>query len=223
MNIILLGPPGGGKGTQAQRLAAHFGSLRISTGDLLREAVRRQTPLGLQAKQRMDQGLLVPDQVMIDLVREQLSSQGRRGGYVLDGFPRTIPQAEALGALLDQRHEPVDAVVSLDVDRDELVRRLSGRRTCPSCQRVYHCESAPSASGLKCEACGTALVQRADDREETVLNRLEVFRQQTEPLLKFYEKRQLLHGIDGRGTVDNVTMRITDVLDGVGHPRAGCR
>lgn len=215
MRVILLGPPGVGKGTQAQVLAKRDGSLRISTGDVLREAVRQQTPLGREAKQYMDGGELVPDSVMIALVREQLSSTTRTGGYVLDGFPRTIPQAEALGALLAEIQEPVDAVVSLDVDEKELVRRLSGRRTCPSCQRAYHIESAPSTAGSACEACGTPLVQRDDDRAETVRRRLDVYRKQTSPLLDYYRRKEMLVSVDGFGTVDTVTQRIEAGLNGV--------
>ncbi len=160
---------------------------------------------------------------MVGLVREQLSVPGRRGGYLLDGFPRTVAQADALGLLLDQLREPVDAVVSLDVDEDELVRRLSGRRSCPSCQRVFHVDSAPSAAGSKCEACGTLLVQRDDDRPETVLKRLAVYRLQTEPLLNYYETRQLLIRVDGHGAVGDVTDRVIAQLDGIGLLKASGR
>lgn len=208
MRLVLLGPPGVGKGTQAQRLAQRFGDLRLSTGDLLREAVQQNTPLGGEAKRFMDQGALVPDAVMIGLVREQLTAPRRRAGYVLDGFPRTIAQADALDLLLEELHEPLEAVVSLDVDEDELVRRLSGRRTCPSCNRVYHVESAPSTAGSRCEACGAALVLRDDDRPETVRTRLAVYRAQTRPLLDYYAQRQRLIRVDGLGAIDAVTDRI---------------
>jgi adenylate kinase len=183
MRLMLLGAPGVGKGTQAQRLAQRYQVVRISTGDLLREAVRLKTPLGVEAKRYMDQGTLVPDAVMIGLVREQLLARHGRTGYVLDGFPRTIAQADALGQLLDECREPLDVVANLEVDEEELIRRLSGRRTCPQCQRVYHIESAPSARGAQCEVCGATLVQRDDDRTETVKKRLTVYREQTRPLL----------------------------------------
>lgn len=216
MRLILVGPPGVGKGTQAQGLAQRGGALRISTGDLLREAVRLKSPLGCEAKRYMEQGLLVPDEVMVGLVREQLTKDAQRDGYVLDGFPRTIAQADALGLLLEERHEPVEAVVSLDVSEEELVRRLSGRRSCPSCERVYHVDSAPSSAGANCEACGTLLVQRDDDRPETVMKRLTVYRAQTEPLLAYYDARRLLVRIDGRGTVDDVMDRLIAQLEGIG-------
>jgi len=221
MRLVLLGAPGVGKGTQAQRLAQRYQTVRISTGDLLREAVRQQTPLGLEAKRYMDQGTLVPDGVMIGLVREQLSARPGRSGYVLDGFPRTIAQADALGRLLDECREPLDTVVDLEVNEPELVRRLSGRRTCPKCQRVYHVESAPSARGARCEACGATLVQRDDDRPETVKKRLAVYREQTRPLLDYYRERGLLRGIDGLGPVDDVTERIVRQLEAADRQRVG--
>jgi adenylate kinase len=221
MRVILLGPPGVGKGTQAQVLAQRGGGIRISTGDLLRDAVRRQSPLGREAKQYMDRGVLVPDTVMIALVREQLSEPSRGGGYVLDGFPRTIPQAEALDVLLDELHDPVESVVSLEVKEEELVRRLSGRRSCPSCQRVYHLESAPSATGKSCEACGADLVQRKDDRAETVRTRLDVYRRQTVPLLDYYRQQQKLVAVNGLGSVEEVTQRIETQLSGAGPRHVG--
>ncbi len=221
MRVVLLGAPGVGKGTQAQRLAQRDQTVRISTGDLLREAVRQQTPLGVEAKRYMDQGALVPDAVMIGLVREQLAARHGRTGYVLDGFPRTIAQADALNRLLEDGHEPLDAVVSLEVDEQELIRRLSGRRNCPKCQRVYHTESAPSSAGTNCEACGTTLVQRNDDRADTVKKRLAVYRDQTEPLLDYYHTRGLLHRIDGLGTVDAVTERIMRPLSQVSRQQVG--
>jgi adenylate kinase len=221
MRLVLLGAPGVGKGTQAQRLAQRYQTVRISTGDLLRDAVRQQTPLGLDAKRYMDRGALVPDAVMIGLVREQLSARSCRTGYVLDGFPRTIAQADALGQLLDEYREPLDAVANLDVNEQELVRRLSGRRNCPKCQRVYHIESAPSAKGEQCEDCGATLVQRDDDRPETVKKRLTVYREQTRPLLDYYRERGLLCGIDGTGPVETVTERLVRHLETVGRQQVG--
>jgi adenylate kinase len=221
MRLVLLGAPGVGKGTQAQRLAERYQTVRISTGDLLREAVRQQTPLGLEAKRYMDQGTLVPDAVMIGLVREQLSARSGRTGYVLDGFPRTIAQADALGQLLDECREPLDAVANLDVNEQELVRRLSGRRSCPKCQRVYQIESAPSAKGEQCEVCGATLMQRDDDRPETVKKRLAVYREQTRPLLDYYRERGLLRGIDGSGPVETVTERLVQQLEPAGRQQVG--
>jgi len=221
MRLMLLGAPGVGKGTQAQRLAQRYKAVRISTGDLLREAVRLKTPLGVEAKRYMDQGTLVPDAVMIGLVREQLLARQGQAGYVLDGFPRTIAQADALGQLLDECREPLDAVANLEVDEKELIRRLSGRRTCPQCQRVYHIESAPSAKGAQCDVCGTTLVQRDDDRAETVKKRLTVYREQTRPLLDYYRDRGLLRGIDGLGPVDSVTERIVQQLATTGRQQVG--
>jgi len=221
MRVVLLGAPGVGKGTQAQRLAQRDRTVRISTGDLLREAVRQQTPLGIEAKRYMDQGTLVPDAVMIGLVREQLSARNGRTGYVLDGFPRTIAQADALNRLLDEARDPLEAVVNLEVAEPELIRRLSGRRSCPNCQRVYHVESAPSAKGANCEACGAALVQRDDDRPETVKNRLKVYHDQTSPLLDYYKKRSLLRSVDGLGTLDVVTERILRQLSQQDHSQVG--
>jgi adenylate kinase len=216
MRLVLLGAPGVGKGTQAQRLAQRYQDVRISTGDLLREAVRQQTPLGVEAKRYMDQGTLVPDAVMIGLVREQLSARSGRRGYVLDGFPRTIAQADALGQLLNECREPLDAAANLEVDEGELIRRLSGRRSCPKCQRVYQIESAPSAKGEQCEACGATLVQRDDDRPETVKKRLTVYREQTQPLLDYYRERGLLLVVDGLGPVETVTERLVRHLETAG-------
>ncbi|MEW6324007.1 MAG: adenylate kinase [Nitrospirota bacterium] len=218
MRLILLGPPGVGKGTQALRLAQRFGGRRISTGDLLREAVRLNTPLGREAKRIMDKGELVPDAVMIGLVREQLAAPELPANWVLDGFPRTIGQADALATLLDELDQPLDAVISLEADRDELVRRLSGRRTCPSCQRVYHVDSAPSPGGERCE-CGGLLVQRDDDKPETVRKRLSVYDEQTRPLLDYYRERRQLLAVNGQGPVEAVTERIVSELPGVSAPR----
>ena len=212
MRIVLLGPPGVGKGTQAQRLAEQSGGIRISTGDLLREAVRQGTSLGREAKQYMDSGGLVPDAVMIGLVREQLTASARRNGYVLDGFPRTIAQADALGRLLDEVGQPLEAVVSLEVGEEELVRRLSGRRSCPKCQRVYHVESAPSKAGDACESCGTRLAQRDDDKPDTVRKRLSVYKEQTRPLLDYYQAKGGLVRLNGQGQIDEVATRIHEAL-----------
>lgn len=187
MNLILLGAPGAGKGTQGALLATRQGMARISTGDLLRDAVRRGTPLGQRAKGYMDAGELVPDAVILDLVREVLvSSPAGGGGFIFDGFPRTIPQAEALDRLLGELKQPLDAVIVIDVPDEVLVQRLSGRRTCPSCGAVYNIYFEPPREPGICDNCGGALAERADDTAETVRHRLEVYRRQTAPLIAYY-------------------------------------
>lgn len=188
MNLILLGAPGVGKGTQGALLATRHGMARISTGDLLRDAVRRGTPLGQRAKGYMDAGELVPDAVILDLVREVLvSAPAGGGGFIFDGFPRTIPQAEALDRLLGELKRPLDAVVVIDVPDEVLVQRLSGRRTCPNCGAVYNIYFEPPREPGICDNCGGALTERADDTAETVRHRLEVYRRQTAPLVAYYQ------------------------------------
>ena len=205
MQVVLLGPPGVGKGTQGRRLANEHGWVLISTGEMLRDAIARQTPLGLQAGKLMDQGLLVPDQVMIGLVRERTLEPDARKGFVLDGFPRTVPQADALDAILAERHKPLEVVVALTAPDEELVRRLSGRWECPVCRRVYNAFSAPSRDGCHCDDHpGTKLVQRADDAEETVRRRLDVYRRQTAPLADYYGAQGKLQEVDGTGPLDEV-------------------
>lgn len=188
MNLILLGAPGAGKGTQGALLAERHGLTRISTGDLLRDAVRHGTPLGQRAKGYMDAGELVPDAIILDLVREVLVSQPAGSpGFILDGFPRTLPQAQALDRLLADLKQPLDAVVVIDVQDEVLVQRLSGRRSCPGCGAVYNIYFEPPRESGICDRCGTALTERADDTAETVRHRLEVYRRQTAPLITYYE------------------------------------
>jgi len=189
MNIILFGPPGAGKGTQGALLAARFSMLRLSTGDLLRDAVRDGTPLGRQARSFMDAGELVPDTVILGLVREVLagrSGSAAEAGVIFDGFPRTVAQADALARLMAELDQPLDAVLVLDVDDEELVRRLAGRLSCPNCGRLHNRYSDPPRVHGTCDDCGAALVQRSDDREETVRRRLQVYRDQTRPLIDYY-------------------------------------
>jgi adenylate kinase len=209
MRLVILGAPGAGKGTQAQRLAAQEQIPHISTGDILRESVKRGTPLGLQAKGYMDAGKLVPDEVVIGLVREKLTSPECARGYILDGFPRTVAQAEALDRIFRETRSPgLDHVVSFEVPQEEIVRRLSGRRSCSRCQTVYHIEHDPPKQEGVCDKCGGRLVQRADDKPETVLARLRVFDEQTRPLVEYYQKRGLLQRVDATGSIDHVYARL---------------
>jgi adenylate kinase len=214
VRLVLLGPPGVGKGTQGRRLAAEKGWALISTGEILRDAVARGTPLGIEARRQMDQGLLVADDVMIGLVRERSAEPDARAGFVLDGFPRTAPQADALDAMLAQRGERLDAVLSLAAPEAELVRRLTGRRECPVCKRAYQADSAPPRDGVHCDDHpGTALVQRADDSEATVRRRLEVYRVQTAPLVEHYRRDGRLVETSGVGTMEQVYAGMKQALD----------
>ena len=215
MRIILLGPPGAGKGTQAAQITDYIRVPHISTGDILRANVREGTELGRQAKQYMDAGDLVPDAVIIGMVGERLHEDDAREGFLFDGFPRTVPQAEALEKLLVERATPLDAVIRLAVDHDEVVDRLTGRRTCPVCGAIYHVTHEPPEAPGVCDRDGTELIQREDDTEDVVLNRLEVYHNQTEPLEHFYWQRGLLRDVEAVGDVDEVTARIRAVLDAV--------
>ena len=214
MQVVLLGPPGVGKGTQGRRLAQKHDWAFISTGDMLRDAIARQTPLGIEARKLMDQGLLVPDAVMIGLVRERTLERDAEKGFVLDGFPRTVPQADALDAILAERLRPLDVVVSLTAPNEELVRRLSGRWECPVCRRVYNAHSAPSKDGVHCDDHPeTALRQRADDTEATVRRRLEVYWEQTAPLGDYYRAQGKLQEVDGTGPVEDVYGDLLTAVD----------
>ena len=212
MRLVFLGAPGVGKGTQADRMAAQYGVKKISTGDLLREAVRNQTQLGLEAKSYMDQGKLVPDSVVIGLVRDKLADADTRKGFILDGFPRTVPQAEELGKVLTGAGIQLDRVVNFHVSREAIVRRLSGRRSCPKCQATFHVEFAPSQKGALCDRCGDTLIQRNDDKPEAIETRLKVYEEQTAPLISFYEKKNLLSRLDGSNPVDRVYQDLTKLL-----------
>jgi adenylate kinase len=190
MKIILLGPPGAGKGTQAQLLTERFGLAHISTGDMLRSAIQNKTETGLKAKTFMDQGALVPDNVVIALVRERVQEPDCKNGYVLDGFPRTVDQAKALEGIA-----AIDAVIDINLPDEFLIERLSGRRVCPKCGRSYHVELLKDQ--MTCEDDGTTLIQRDDDKPETVLNRLKVYYQKTAPLIEFYKAKGILRAVDG--------------------------
>lgn len=212
MRLVFLGAPGVGKGTQADRMAARYGVRKISTGDLLREAVRNATALGLEAKSYMDQGRLVPDSVVIGLVRDKLTDPEYAKGFILDGFPRTVPQAEELARVLGERGIGLDRVINFRVSRDAIVSRLSGRRSCPKCQATFHVEFAPSKKGATCDRCGEALIQRNDDKPEAIETRLKVYEEQTAPLISFYEKKNLLSHLDGAGAVEAVYQNLTSLL-----------
>lgn len=210
MRIVLLGAPGSGKGTQAQRLIERYGVPQVSTGDLLRAARDAGTELGLRAKAIMDAGQLVDDATMLGIIRERLSQPDTKNGYILDGFPRTIAQADGLAALLDEVRQPLDAVVLMRVDRDALFRRITGRRTCRRCQRVFHVDFAPPTVPPPCVDGATAhdVFQRPEDSEATIAKRLDVYESQTAPLIDYYRARGMLKSIDAEGDMDAVTARL---------------
>lgn len=212
MNLILIGPPGAGKGTQAQRLVEKLGVPQYSTGDMLRAARKAGTPLGRTAQEFMDKGALVPDEVVIGLIAEALDQAGKGRGFILDGFPRTVAQAEALGRMLDERGEVIDRVVSLEVSQDLIVDRITGRRSCPVDGSVYHVRSAPPKVEGRCDKCGTELVQRADDEEGAIRKRLEAFAQWTAPVTAYYGEKGLLRQVDGVGPMDEVYERLLGAL-----------
>jgi adenylate kinase len=206
--VAFLGPPGAGKGTQARTLARQWGVPQIATGDILREAVGAGTPVGREAQRYMDQGALVPDEGVVGVIRERLARPDAGAGFILDGFPRTIGQADALGQLLKELGQELEVVVYFDVPEAELLRRLTGRRVCPRCGSTFHVVSAPPARPDVCDRCGGALVQRDDDREETVARRLRVYVQQTAPLLDYYRDRSRLRTVAGAGAMAEVEASI---------------
>lgn len=214
MRIVLLGAPGSGKGTQSQRLVQQYGIPQISTGDLLRAAVAEGTELGLKAKAAMDAGKLVDDEIVLSMFRERLSQPDAQRGFILDGFPRNLDQARALDETLADIGQPLDAVVLMEVDNDELVRRIAGRRTCEDCRKVFNVFTSPPAEDETCPATGEPhrLFQRPDDNEETVSERLKVYDEKTRPLVDFYEERGLLRRIDAEGDLDTITARLEAAL-----------
>jgi len=212
VRIVLVGPPGAGKGTQAQFIASHLAIPKISTGDIFRSNVSQGTPLGRQAKEYMNRGDLVPDEVTIAMVRDRLGEEDAADGFLLDGFPRNVPQAETLKKQLMDWEQRLTVVLELVVDEDEVVRRLSGRRTCRRCERVWHIMFDPPTRDGICDACGGELFQRDDDREETVRHRLEVYKKQTAPLVSYYADEGILIGIDATGPVEEVTERALAAL-----------
>jgi adenylate kinase len=216
MNLIIFGPPGAGKGTQAAQISAKYGIPHVSTGDILRASVKEGTELGRVAKSYMDKGELVPDSVMIEIIRDRISRPDSRGGFLLDGFPRTIPQAEALDRMLSNEHIKIDSVISIEVDDEEIVKRVSGRRVCEKCGAMYHIIYDPPTNMGYCNKCGGALYTRDDDSEDVVRTRLEVYRRQTEPIKEYYKRSGILKRVDGIGTIEDVFERIEKILKTVG-------
>jgi adenylate kinase len=213
MNLILLGPPGAGKGTQAQMIVERYHIPQISTGDILRASVKEGTPLGRQAKAFMDQGQLVPDEVVIGIIDERLRTPGCNHGFILDGFPRTIAQAEALQTILTNIGKSIDHVINIEVDSEELVRRLTGRRTCKNCGAMFHILFHPPKKEGICDRCGGTLYQREDDKEETIRTRLKEYERQTAALIQYYQLKNTLRSIQGVGGQHQIFERIIHVLD----------
>jgi adenylate kinase len=212
MRLVLVGPPGAGKGTQAVNLASHFAIPHISTGDIFRSNLKEGTPLGLEAKSYMDRGELVPDEVTNKMVKDRLSKDDVKPGFLLDGFPRNVVQADVLRTILEEKKSPIEAALELVVDKNEIINRLSGRRTCKNCQRAFHIQyEKPAKDGL-CDGCGGDLYQREDDKEEVIARRLEVYSEQTAPIIDFYAREGVLISIPAMGAVDEVTKRAIDGL-----------
>lgn len=211
MKIILLGPPGAGKGTQAKSISNRYSIPHISTGDIFRKNISENTPLGIEAKTYMDNGQLVPDEVTINMVKDRLQEEDCKNGYLLDGFPRTVSQAEALQNFIEDRGESLDTALLIFVPRDFILERMTGRRVCPSCGASYHVKFNPAKDG-KCELCGSDVVQRKDDTAETVEERLDVYEKQTQPLIDYYKKKNLLSQVDGTKAINEVFEEICDIL-----------
>lgn len=214
MNLILLGPPGAGKGTQAKNLVKKYDVPQISTGDILRSAVKEQSPMGVRAKGFMDSGALVPDEVVVGIVDERLDKPDCVNGFILDGFPRTVAQANALKDMLASKGRMLDHVVSISVDKGELLQRITGRRTCKACGRGYHVLFDPPRDSDKCGECGGELFQRDDDREETLAKRLDVYEEQTAPLIAYYAGESLLRSLPGTGSIEDIFKRIVTIVEG---------
>ena len=213
MNLILLGPPGCGKGTQAKILIDTYHIPQISTGDILREAIKNESPLGVEAKTHMDQGSLVPDHLVIKIIGERLKQADCNRGFVLDGFPRTVAQAEALDTTLSEMGSKLEYVFSIEVDDGELIRRLTGRRVCRKCGESYHIEFNPPRQEGLCDSCQGKLYQRDDDKEETIRNRLKVYQDQTSPLINFYRRKDVLHSMDGVGSIEEIKERLLTIIN----------
>ena len=211
MKIIMLGAPGAGKGTQAKMIAEKFGIPHISTGDIFRANIKNGTELGAKAKEYMDKGLLVPDELVVDLIMDRFKADDCKNGYILDGFPRTIPQAEALDKALSANGDSVDYAIDVEVPDENIVNRMSGRRACVGCGATYHIKYNPTKVEGKCDACGEALILRDDDKPETVLNRLNVYHEQTQPLIDYYNKKGILKEVDGTVDMNDVFNAIVSI------------
>jgi adenylate kinase len=214
MRLVLLGAPGAGKGTQAKKLIDKYGIPQISTGDILRQAVAEGTPLGKEAKSYMDKGELVPDKVVLGMVQERLKQADCKKGYILDGFPRNTAQAEALDVLLGKIGMPLTAAVSVDVPKEDLMKRLTGRRTCRGCGQMYNVHFSPPKKEKTCDKCGGELYQRDDDKEETIRRRLDVYEAQTAPLIDYYGRKGILHNVQGTGSINDIFGKMCAVLGG---------
>ncbi|MDU1831619.1 MAG: adenylate kinase [Finegoldia magna] len=212
MRLILLGPPGAGKGTQAKRVIEEFDIPHISTGDIFRKNIKEKTELGQKVEGLLAEGKLVPDELTIEIVWDRLDQEDCKNGFLLDGFPRTIPQAEALDEGLAKRGLKLDRVLNIDVDKDSLVKRLSGRRVCPNCGASYHIDNNPPKVEGICDVCQTPVIQREDDKEETVLDRIKVYDSQTKPLVDFYNKQDLVFTVDGTLPIDEITNKLVTEL-----------
>lgn len=215
MKIVLLGPPGAGKGTQAKSISNRYSIPHISTGDIFRKNISEGTPLGIEAKSYIDKGQLVPDEVTINMVKDRLTWEDCKNGYLLDGFPRTVAQAEALEGFLADRNEKLDTALSIEVPSSFILERMTGRRVCPSCGASYHVKFNPPTKAGVCDVCGSDIVQRKDDTEETVSERLEVYERQTQPLIDFYNNRNLLSTVDGTKAINEVFESICSILGSV--------
>ena len=215
MKIVLLGPPGAGKGTQAKSISTKYSIPHISTGDIFRKNISENTPLGIEAKSYMDAGKLVPDEVTINMVKDRLVQDDCKNGYLLDGFPRTVEQAEALQEFLSARGEKLDTALLIDVQKEFILERMTGRRVCPSCGASYHIKFNPTKTAGKCDLCGVDVIQRKDDTEETVKERLDVYESQTQPLINFYKDKDMLSVVDGTQEINQVFESICKLLEGV--------
>jgi len=212
MRLIFIGPPGVGKGTQATLIKDHFDILHLSTGDILREEIAQQSTVGIKAKSFMDRGYLVPDNILLEMMEKRLQQPHSENGYILDGFPRTIPQAEGLDDILERTNQVLDAVVSIELDTDTIVKRLSGRRSCKQCDSITNLLFNPPKTEGRCDICSGELVQRSDDKDEVILNRLTVYNEQTAPLLDYYTNKGLIITIDGQGDIAVIKNNILEVL-----------
>lgn len=212
MKIIMLGAPGAGKGTQAKRIASEYGIPHISTGDIFRANIKDQTELGMEAKSYMDKGLLVPDELTVKILLDRVAKDDCKNGYVLDGYPRTIPQAEVLDKAVKELGEAIDFAINVDVPDENIIRRMSGRRSCPGCGAIFHIEHMPPKKEGICDTCGKELVIRDDDKPETVQNRLKVYHEQTQPLIEYYSKQGIVKEVDGTKDPEAVFNAIKDIL-----------